>query len=198
VNARRVLGTVVLLLAVAGVVSRVALAGRTSPRAATGTAAPASAPLGAGELATVSRRALALVRGRPVALGYRIRLVAAGGPVRAQTDRARRLITVFVRHWDPAQRVAHDIAHELGHAYDDRRLDDAQRAAYLRLRGVPHAAWWPHGALADYGVGAGDFAEVFALCHAASPEFRSTLAPRPQDPCAVLPAGARSIGMGAR
>lgn len=86
--------------------------------------------------------------------------------------------------------IAHDIAHELGHAYDAVRLTDADREAYLTRRGVPGAPWLPEGA-SDYAVGAGDFAEVFALCHAASPDFRGTLAARPDQACESLPVEAR-------
>ena len=77
----------------------------------------------------------------------------------------------------PPHRVAHDIAHELGHAWDARFLDDRARARYLRGRGVPGVQWWPSGPGDDYATGAGDFAEMFARCHAAAPEFRSRLGP---------------------
>jgi hypothetical protein len=89
-----------------------------------------------------------------------------------------------------AHRVAHDVAHEVGHAYDVSRMTARERRRYLRRRGVPRAPWWP-GAGSDDASGAGDFAEVFALCHAASPDFRSRLAPRPASPCSLLPRGAR-------
>ncbi len=39
----------------------------------------------------------------------------------------------------------------------------------------------------------GDFAEVFAACHAASPEFRSRLAAPPDDPCGMLPRDAQAV-----
>ena len=104
-----------------------------------------------------------------------------------------RTITLYSRVTDAPHRVAHDLAHELGHAVDADRLSAADRAAYLRRRGVADAAWWPSGRGADYASGAGDFAEVFALCHAASAEFRSRLAPPPADPCAALPAAARDL-----
>ena len=71
------------------------------------------------------------------------------------------------------------------------RMNDAERRAYLVDAG---AFPLPRGSRqrdSDYAVGAGDFAEVFALCHSASPDFRSRLAPRPATPCELLPAGAR-------
>jgi hypothetical protein len=91
---------------------------------------------------------------------------------------------------DAPHRTAHDLAHEIGHAFDAVHMTPAARRAYLARRGVPHAAWWPRDRHGDYSVGAGDFAEVYALCHAASPDFRSRLAPRPVDACAILPAEA--------
>ena len=139
------------------------------------------------------RRALTLVsyRGR---LGYRIVLAPPRRGVRAETNAGTRTITIFLDPPDAPHRVAHDIAHELGHAWDARHLDDAGRRAYLRDRGASRAVWWPRTVGADYATGAGDFAEVFARCHAASPEFRSRLAPPPPDACAALPPAARGMG----
>lgn len=134
--------------------------------------------------------ALELVRFDPGKLGYAIRFEPGRAAVRAQVDRSSQTINVYLRRGDLPHVVAHDIAHELGHAYDQSRMDDAGRAAYLSRRGVPAAAWLPDGG-SDYAVGAGDFAEVFALCNAASPDFRSELAPRPENPCELLPNGAR-------
>lgn len=142
------------------------------------------------ELDRVGAAALALVGYQPAALGYDIRFAPGRAGVRAQTDRASRTISVFVRRDDLPHVVAHDIAHELGHAYDQSRMNDMARNAYLAERGVATAPWRPDTA-SDYAVGAGDFAEVFALCHSASPDFRSELAARPDDPCELLPAGAR-------
>jgi hypothetical protein len=105
---------------------------------------------------------------------------------RAELDRDKRTIVVYVRPDDPPHRIAHDLAHELGHAHDLATLTDADRRAYLERRGVPDVAWWPKGAPSDYDTGAGDYAEVYARCHAASPEFRSELAPAPEDACALL------------
>jgi virginiamycin B lyase len=130
--------------------------------------------------------AVALVSFPWQTLGYRIVFAPPRDGVRAETDTATRTITVFARPGDPPQLVAHDIAHELGHAYDATRLSDADRAEYLRSRGVPDAAWFPSAPGSDYDTGAGDFAEVFALCYAPGSEFRSTLAPRPADPCALV------------
>jgi hypothetical protein len=138
--------------------------------------------------------ALELVSGRPGDLGYRLLVSGPRPGIRAVTDRSRRTITLFVSDHEVPHMLAHDLAHELGHAFDDRRMTDNLRRAYLRRRGHPGAPWWPQGRVSDYAFGAGDFAEVFALCHAASPEFRSRLAPWPRNPCALLPASARRLG----
>ena len=143
-------------------------------------------------------RAQALVDVRPGDLGYGLVVRGARPGVRGQTDTKLRTITLYVDARDATHRVAHDLAHEIGHAYDARRLAGAVRAAWLRARGAPSAAWFPARAGSDYASGAGDFAEVFARCHAASPEFRSRLAPRPADACALLPAGARADALARR
>ena len=136
-------------------------------------------------------RALTLV-GDERRYGMRIQIAAPRPDVRAQIDLRERTITVFLDSRDAPHRVAHDLAHELGHAYDRLHLTATGRAAYLRARGAAGARWWPGDRVDDYAAGAGDFAEVYAACHAASPEFRSRLAPAPGDPCRALPPGAQA------
>jgi hypothetical protein len=137
------------------------------------------------------RRATALVDVSAAKLGYRVVLAPRLDPLlRGLTDTGRRTITLYLARGDAPHRTAHDLAHEIGHAWDAEHMTPASRRAYLASRGVPKAQWWPGNRRSDYAVGAGDFAEVFALCHAASPDFRSTLAPRPADACAALPARA--------
>ena len=137
-------------------------------------------------------RAERLVTLTPAELGYTLRVAGPVPGLRGRTDTAARTITLFVSPEDTPNVVAHDLGHELGHAFDARALTTAQRAAYLRARGVPGASWFPGPHASDYRSGAGDFAEVFALCHAASPVYRSRLAARPVDPCAALPKQARA------
>ena len=144
----------------------------------------------------VVARARALVSVTPEELGYRLRIAGPVAGLRGQTDTAAHTITLFVSPHDAPHRVAHDLGHELGHAFDATRLTDADRAAYLRARGVAGATWFPGRRASDYRSGAGDFAEVFALCHAASTVYRSRLAARPQDPCGVLPKQARAAKLG--
>lgn len=157
-----------------------------------GPARPTAAPPATAAGRSLAERAQALVDVHPSDLGYRLAVRGAFGAVRGQTDPRRRTITLYVHAGDAAHRVAHDLAHEIGHAYDHLRLTAAQRRAWVGARGAPGAAWFPTATASDYATGAGDFAEVFARCHAASPEFRSRLAPRPADACALLPAGAHT------
>jgi hypothetical protein len=124
------------------------------------------------------------------ALGFTLHWGAPRAGTRAQADTGRRQVWLYARAGDTPHRIAHDLAHELGHAYDHRRMTEAARREYLTRRGRPEATWWPQRGAHGYRSGAEDFAEVFALCHAASPEFRSRLAPRPDAPCAVLPRAA--------
>ena len=165
-----------------------------------GAAAPRPERLSAADAASaraVVARAQRLVSVTPAELGYALRVAGPVAGLRGQTDPAARTITLFVAPHDAPHVVAHDLAHEIGHAFDARRLTGPQRAAYLRARGVAGARWLPaSGTASDYVSGAGDFAEVFALCHAASPIYRSRLAPRPADPCGVLPAQARGTNLG--
>jgi hypothetical protein len=165
--------------------------------------APAPAPqaqrLSASDAAAaraVVARAQRLVTATPAELGYTLRVAGPVAGLRGQTDNAARTITLFVGPRDTANVVAHDLGHELGHAFDARRLTGAQRTAYLRARGAPAAPWFPGPQASDYRSGAGDFAEVFALCHASSPVYRSRLAARPRDPCGALPKDARAAKLG--
>ena len=163
-----------------------------------GAPAPRPARLSAQDAAAARAlvaRAQALVSITPAQLGYTLRVAGPLAGVRGRTDIAAKTITLFVSPHDAPHRVAHDLGHELGHAFDAQRLTGAQRTAYLRGRGVPGAPWFPGRQASDYRSGAGDFAEVFALCHAASPEYRSRLAGRPQDPCGVLPKQARGSNL---
>ncbi len=144
----------------------------------------------------VVTRAQALVNVTPAQVGYRLRVAGPAEGLRGRIDTTARTITLFVAPTAAPHRIAHDLAHEIGHAFDTGRLSARDRAAYLRARGAGDAAWWPGAKASDYATGAGDFAEVFALCHAASPDYRSRLAVRPQDPCGLLPKDARTANLG--
>lgn len=162
----------------------------------------------------IARQARALVSFSPADIGYRTvvrRRVVDAPPTalrtrsrqaratvvvpspRAKANPERRTITLFVADGDAPHRVAHELAHELGEAYDREFLDDADRRGYLAARGAERAAWRPADDrdANDLATGEGDFAEVFASCYAASTEFRSTLAPKPRSACALIPARSR-------
>ena len=190
---RPVLGAAAVAL-IAGAVGAAAVFGPSDDgedgNGGTGATPSRAAPASAAARAVV-RRAQALVGVRPQDLGYRLVIAGPVPGIRGETDRAARTITLFVDARQAAHRVAHDLAHEIGHAYDDRHLTGAQRRAWLRARDAAGTPWSPGGTLSDYASGAGDFAEVYARCHAASPDFRSRLGPPPVDACALLPPGAR-------
>jgi hypothetical protein len=168
----------------AGIGAALTHVGGAPPRASAGERA-AEAPDPAAQRATL-RAGARLVGLDPARLGVRAELARPQPGLAARYDRERRAVTIFAAPGTAPHRVAHDLAHELAHAVDVEHLTAAERRAYLRRRGAPRVAWWPAADASDYAVGSGDFAEVFALCHAASPVFRSRLAPRPADPCAVL------------
>jgi hypothetical protein len=180
-----------------GVAASALAFGALWPSGDRGAARPAT--LSAADAATareVVAQARRLVAVTPAQLGYRLRVAGPVPGLRGRTDTATRTITLYVGPRDAPGAVAHDLGHELGHAYDATRLSASQRAEYLRARGVPGAPWTPGAQASDYRSGAGDFAEVFALCQAASPVHRSRLAARPQDPCGVLPKQARTAKLG--
>ena len=193
---RALRAAVATIAAVLGVAASAAVFGALWPA---GSAAPAPERLSASDAAAaraVVDPARRLMTVTPAQLGYTLRVAGPVAGLRAQTDNAARTITLFVAPDETPNVVAHDLAHEIGHAFDARRLTPPQRAAYLRARGAPGARWLPGQRVSDYGSGAGDFAEVFALCHAPSPVYRSRLAGRPEDPCGALPKEARAAKLG--
>jgi hypothetical protein len=194
---RAVRAALAVALAAAGVAASALAFGAVWPGDPAAPARPATLSAADASIAGgVVTRAQTLVSVRAEELGYRLHVAGPVAGVRGRTDTAARTITLFVSPTDAPHRVAHDLGHEIGHAFDATRLSAADRAAYLRARGAPSAPWWPGARASDYRSGAGDFAEVYALCHAASPDFRSRLAARPQDPCAALPKAARAAKLG--
>lgn len=135
----------------------------------------------------LAARAMGLVAIPATGLGVDVDVTGPRPGVRATTDLVARRVTLHVRD-APAHRLAHDLAHELGHVVDADLLDTAGRRRWLAARGAPPETPWRPVGSSDYRSGAGDFAEVHAACHAASPEFRSLVAERPSDPCALLDA----------
>jgi hypothetical protein len=99
---------------------------------------------------------------------------------RAMTFPARQRIEVYARPGDDPQRVAHDIAHEIGHALDVTYNNAATRANWLRIRGIKAGTpWFGCNRCSDYGTPSGDFAEVFALLLVGGGHFSGRIAPQP-------------------
>lgn len=91
-----------------------------------------------------------------------------------------RRIEIYVRTARPVGGVAHDIAHELGHVADVTAGTDESRATYLAARDLKATTpWWTCSGCTDLQVGAGDFAETFALLAAPPFKFYSELGDRP-------------------
>jgi hypothetical protein len=119
--------------------------------------------------------------------GWTIRFLPARKGYLAMTYREDRRIEVYVRVDRPVGGVAHDIAHELGHAIDVTYLNDPTRddlpkprTTILRIRNLkPDTPWWACDACTDLETGAGDFAETFALLYAPRFKFYSELGNEP-------------------
>ncbi|MFN0028785.1 MAG: ImmA/IrrE family metallo-endopeptidase [Acidimicrobiales bacterium] len=74
-----------------------------------------------------------------------------------------RRIEIYVDGQRSVDELAFTVAHELGHAVDLTLLNGTERDGWLAARGVPGEAWWAANAESDYAVGAGDWAEAFAV-----------------------------------
>ncbi len=72
-------------------------------------------------------------------------------------------VEIYVRIGESMDDVAFTLAHELGHAVDLTYLNSDDRAAWLKARGASGTPWWTDSGASDYAVGAGDFAEAFAV-----------------------------------
>ena len=125
--------------------------------------------------------ALALVRLRvqDVFPGWTIAFLPARPGLLGMTLVKARRVEIYIRLDRPLGGIAHDIAHEFGHVADVTFNNDDQRQAYLDLRNQPAGPWWTCNGCGDLQVGAGDFAETFALWVAPAYRFYSEFAPRP-------------------
>ncbi|HVM26343.1 MAG TPA: hypothetical protein VM433_01555 [Mycobacteriales bacterium] len=150
-------------------------------------AVPAAAPaedLCGGEGWQQRRGAAALAALGPAATasGFRVEFGPARSGYMGLTHLQRGVVEVFVR--DCAAQsddlLRHVIAHELGHAYDTARMDDARRAAWQSARGIPASVpWYGCSGCADFATPAGDFAEVYAQWLRGASDNRSELAGAP-------------------
>lgn len=120
--------------------------------------------------------------------GWRVRFLDARRGVRGLTFSDQRLIEIYVRPGDSPQRVAHVLAHELGHAVDLTLLSALDRELWRRGRGHgPGAVWYPSApGQSDFATGAGDFAEAFAWLHGPGGQWSGELGPPPSASQALL------------
>ncbi len=125
--------------------------------------------------------ALALVRLRAqdVFPGWTIAFRPARTGLLGMTLVKARRVEIYVRLDRSLEGIAHDIAHEFGHVTDVMFNNDDQRQTYLDLRNRSDGPWWTCNGCGDLQVGAGDFAETFALWAAPSFRFYSEFAPKP-------------------
>lgn len=113
-------------------------------------------------------------------LGWDIRFEPYTGGLLGLADPATRQITVYVKARSTVQQLRVVLAHEIGHALDVRHPE--QRDRYRAVRGIPaDTPWYPCDRCEDYDTPAGDFAEVFAAWLVGASDFRSRVAPLPDD-----------------
>jgi hypothetical protein len=92
----------------------------------------------------------------------------------------QRTVELYLRSGRSVEGIAHDLAHELGHVADVTMNDNDTRSAYLVNRGLAETTpWWTCNSCGDLQVGAGDFAETFAVLVGPKFKFYSEVAPRP-------------------
>ncbi|MEZ5233825.1 MAG: hypothetical protein R2749_14120 [Acidimicrobiales bacterium] len=87
-------------------------------------------------------------------------------------------IEIYVRPGQGIDELSFTLAHELGHAVDVTYFDSGDRDRWLAARGATGAQWWTDSGKGDYAVGAGDFAECFAVWQVGGTSL-STLAGQP-------------------
>ena len=84
--------------------------------------------------------------------------------LRALTYPNERRVEIYVRDSDTLDSLRRVIAHELGHVVDVELNSGADRERWILERGLgPSVDWWPSPSSPDFGTGAGDFAEAFAV-----------------------------------
>lgn len=145
--------------------------------------AEAIAPLADESDRQLALQAMQLVRYDWVARlqGWTVRFRDGRRGVRGLTFPDQRLVEVYVRPDDDPVMLAHVFAHELGHAVDLAKLNDAARAQWLTTRGLARSTVWFPGAagVSDFATGAGDFAESFAWVRGPAGPWAGELGPPP-------------------
>lgn len=113
-------------------------------------------------------------------LGYEIVFMPSRTGFRAMTISDKHRIEIYARPQDEVELLAHDIAHELGHAVDLTYNTPEIRKAWMQLRGIdPETPWFGCNRCSDYNTPAGDFAESFAFIMYGPRYFRGRIALRP-------------------
>lgn len=169
-------------------------AARPAARPAAAPKAPAKAPAKAAAAAPVApglcsgtgwqarrgQAALASLKaGAADRTGFRVEFKGARKGYLGLTHLQERRIEMFVRDCGTQsdELLRHVMAHELGHAYDTVRNNDALRAAWMVARGIPAGTpWYGCSGCTDFATPAGDFAEVYAQWARGASSNRSELA----------------------
>jgi hypothetical protein len=113
-------------------------------------------------------------------LHYEIVFLPAKEGYRAMTYPKQKRIEIYVRDADDPKRMAHTIAHELGHAIDMTYNTPETRRKWMEYRGIETSTtWFSCNRCSDFTAPSGDFAETFALLQVGPDYFAGRIAPRP-------------------
>jgi hypothetical protein len=113
-------------------------------------------------------------------IGYDIVFMPPMTGYRAMTYPKQHRIEIYARPNDDAKRLAHDIAHELGHAIDVTYNTAESRKEWMEYRNIdPSKSWFTCNKCSDFESPAGDFAETFALLQVGPDYFSGRVAPKP-------------------
>lgn len=146
------------------------------------TEAPAAPPAPAVEsYVERGQAALAMIHYPWQTLGYDIVFLPGRPYYRAMTYFDEKRIEVYVRPNDELDRIAFDLAHEIGHAVDYTYGTPERRAKWLQVRGIPAGTpWYGCSGCEDFATPAGDYAETFAYWQIGTGwQFSSRMAPLP-------------------
>lgn len=116
-------------------------------------------------------------------LNYTVEFLYGKPGYLAITNTGTKHIKLFVRPCQFVDELANTLAHEFGHAVDDRYNTEADRAQIQLFRGYSTSrAWFGCNGCTDFATPAGDFAEVFAFMHGPPGRFKSKLNGPPGSP----------------